>query len=83
MPPGCQGSGFATAATGVLVPLWRSDEKTGIRPVTVPSLLGRTLAKGINKKWGLAAGKSLAPLQVGASDRACDDAAEAEAGGES
>ena len=52
-------------ATGVLIPLWKNKEHTDIRPVTVPSLLARVVAKTINTKHGKSIGSTLAPLQIG------------------
>ena len=53
------------ATTGVLIPLWKNKEHTDIRPVTVPSLLARVVAKTINTKHGKSIGSTLAPLQIG------------------
>ena len=52
-------------STGSVVPLWKNSEHTDVRPISVPSLLARILAKGLNKRWGKDLGKALAPKQIG------------------
>ena len=48
-----------------IVPLWKDEAKTDIRPVTVPSLIARIAAKCVNKLCGADIGSTLAPLQIG------------------